>query len=357
MRESLRSRLGSLTELGWRARVLLSVVFAAGIVAGMVWVADPQTILSAMQTADWRLLVLGAVVHLGSWGLRAHRYKRILDGLEFRLTHRFLVAVVTITQIGNVLLPARSGDAIRAYLINAERNVPFTTGFASVTVERIFDFLGVFVIGGVAFGILVYARITGIGQFDTSAVPTDLLSLLVALGGLGFAVILIAYWQGLFSTLGDRVVIFGRILELVGAYLREIKTTLTAPRHVAEVVGISVVVWLLDSLTALLVMLGFGLSVPLPVLAVTAAAGVSVGAVAKTVPISPGGIGAYESVFSIVIVVATSIGGDLALTVALIDHAIKNLVTMLAGLVGLVIFNVSFASTVEGSQRAQSEVE
>lgn len=357
MKGRLRSRLESITDLGWRARVLLSVVFAAGIVAGLVWVADPQTIVRAMRTADWRLLLLGGIIHLGSWGVRAHRYKRILDGLEFRLSHRFLVAVVTITQIGNVLLPARSGDAIRAYLINAERDVPFTTGFASVTVERIFDFLGVFVIGTVAFSILLYARISGVGQFDTAAVPTDLLLGLLAVGLLGLLAVGIAYSRGLFSALGDRIAFVGRLLELVNAYLLEIKTTLTDPRHVAEVVAISVGIWLLDSLTALLVMLGFGLQVELPVLAVTAAAGVSVGAVAKTVPISPGGIGAYESVFSIVIVLATSINADLALTVALIDHAIKNLVTMLAGLVGLVIFNVSFSSTVEGSQRAKSEVE
>jgi len=351
-----RLRRAASSRLGWRARLAVSLLFGVVIVGAMVWYVEPGRLVAAVRDADWRLVALGAVVHLCSWGVRAHRYKRILDGLEFRLTHRFLAAVVTITQVGNVLFPARTGDAIRVYLVNAERGVPYTSGFASVTVERILDVLSVIVLGGVTFSLLLWIRIGDVGAADAvpAVVPDDPAVLAVA-GGLLFLGALVAVRHRLLRAVVARFPPAERALALLRTYLGEIRTTLSSPARFVEVTGISVGIWLLDSLTASLVMLGFGLAVPVPLLAVTAVAAVSVGAVAKTVPLSPGGIGAYESVFSLVVVLATGVSGDAALTVAIVDHAIKNLVAMLAGLVGLVLFNLSLIETVERSQRVEAE--
>ncbi len=81
---------------------------------------------------------------------------------------------------------------------------------------------------------------------------------------------------------------------------------------------------------------------------------VSVGNLAKVLPLSPGGIGLYEGAFSIIVVALTPVSVPLALGASIVDHAVKNLVTVAGGFGSMLALNVSLTSAVEAGREADS---
>jgi uncharacterized membrane protein YbhN (UPF0104 family) len=355
---SWRDRLAAVNgtldrRVDWRLRVVASLLLAAGIVAAMVLYIDTDRFLDAIRRADWLLLGCGAGVHFLSWGVRTVRYERILASLDVDVSLPFLLGIVTVSQIGNVLLPARSGDAVRVSLLERSRSLPYATGFASVTTERLVDLLAVVVTGtvGVA-GLVVFADIPSLSSLVPfqQSVFTVLSVGIVGASGLALALV------GLRLAGGDggHGPVLTRLLQGVGAYVADIRRTFADRGSVLVVLGISVVVWTLDAATALLVVVAMGVTAPPLVLGATVLTGVSLGAVAKTIPVAPGGIGAYEGAFAAVLVLATGTAGGLGLSIAIVDHLVKNLVAMGIGLVGLVVLNVSLGEPVEARDGTDS---
>ena len=83
--------------------------------------------------------------------------------------------------------------------------------------------------------------------------------------------------------------------------------------------------------------------------------GDSVGNLAKVLPLSPGGIGLYEGAFTLIVVALTSVPAAVALTAAVIDHAVKNVVTVVGGVASTLLFNVSLTEAVEESREVEGE--
>jgi hypothetical protein len=109
--------------------------------------------------------------------------------------------------------------------------------------------------------------------------------------------------------------------------------------------GTSLVIWLLDVATCVVVFYALGVGFE-GIVAVSLLA-VSVGNLAKVVPATPGGIGLYEAGFAAVVVGATGVGWEAAVAVAVLDHVLKNGVTVVGGVVSAIILNVSLTSPAE----------
>lgn len=67
--------------------------------------------------------------------------------------------------------------------------------------------------------------------------------------------------------------------------------------------------------------------------------GVTIGNIAKMIPITPGGIGSYEAVLGLILSTKYDISNSLA--VAIVDHAIKNIATVFLGFISAIKFNIS----------------
>ncbi|MFB6195853.1 MAG: lysylphosphatidylglycerol synthase domain-containing protein, partial [Haloplanus sp.] len=74
---------------------------------------------------------------------------------------------------------------------------------------------------------------------------------------------------------------------------------------------------------------------------------VSVGNLAKVLPLSPGGIGLYEAAFTLLVAGLTPVAGATAFGAAVLDHAVKNLVTVAGGVVSMLALNVSLTAAVD----------
>ncbi len=120
------------------------------------------------------------------------------------------------------------------------------------------------------------------------------------------------------------------------------------PKAFARVSASSLVIWSLDVLTAILVLTAFpkvSLS-PVTLVAIGFFA-VSVGNLAKVLPLSPGGVGLYEAAFTVFVAGLTPISWQVALGAAIVDHGVKNIITLVGGVGSMFSLNVSLTQAVE----------
>jgi uncharacterized protein (TIRG00374 family) len=341
------------------AGALLTVV----ALALMTLYLDPQAVLAELGGANLRLVALAAVVYLLSWPLRGARYRDILNELGYRERLGFLTGAVFISQTGNLVFPARLGDGVRAYVVKARRGIPYPTGFASLAVERVFDLLTITALGGT---VLVGYVLTGAtGQIATAVsdgVPgvdprSARVALTVAAGVAAAALVAVAAIVGSARRDGNLVrrVVTGvssdsyadYVAGVVEHFVADVQTV-AADRGAFARVGVSsLVIWGLDVVTAVVVLAAFDVPLAPVTLVAVGFFAVSVGNLAKVLPLSPGGIGLYEAAFTLLVAGLTPVTGATAFGAAVLDHAVKNLVTVAGGVVSMLALNVSLTSAVD----------
>ncbi|HJK48773.1 MAG TPA: lysylphosphatidylglycerol synthase transmembrane domain-containing protein, partial [Methanocorpusculum sp.] len=123
--------------------------------------------------------------------------------------------------------------------------------------------------------------------------------------------------------------IFKKILEVLDQ-LRQVSST---PASLVALSLSSAIIWMMDVTICYLVSMMFGVTIPFMLVLLA----IVIGNLVKAVPITPGGIGTYE----LALVITFEIGGVPAATatlIAVVDHLIKNLVTLAGGVVSLYYF-------------------
>jgi len=344
----------------------LLVVVALGL---MTLYLEPREVLDAMTGADPAVLLVAAVIYALSWPLRGMRYRDILDVLGYTEGWPFLTGAVFISQTGNLVFPARAGDAVRAYVVKVRRGIPYPTGAASLAVERVYDLLTIAFLAG---SVLIALAATGstaelqaallgepVGGDEAASGQT---ALLVATG-VGLAAVLTVVVivatarsdtnyvrRGVARLSTDRYA--DTVAGVVEQFVGDIQTVATDPRAFARVGASSLLIWTLDVLVALVVLLAFGVDLAPGLLVGVSFFAVSVGNLAKVLPLSPGGIGLYEGAFTLLVVALTPVGAATALAVAVVDHAVKNVVTLIGGLASMVLLDISLTTAVEESRES-----
>jgi uncharacterized protein (TIRG00374 family) len=365
-------------ELSVSPRITRRVSLGAGSLLVVIALAlmtqylDPEEVLARMADADAQLVAISAAVYALSWPLRGVRYRDILEAMGHRERWGFLTGAVFISQTGNLVFPARAGDAIRAYVMKARRSVSYPTGFASLAVERVFDLLTITLLAGV---VLIGLAITGsaselmstlTGQgIENDAASSGQTAVVVA-AGVG-AVTIAAVFAIVGSARSDRNFVRAAVDRMsndsyadyvagvIERFVGDIQTVTADGSTFARVGFGSLAIWALDVLTALVVFAAFGFDLTPSLIAVGFFA-VSVGNLAKVLPLTPGGIGLYEGAFTIIVAPVTPVGVTAALGIAIVDHAIKNVVTLAGGILSMAWLNVSLTAAVEETQTINESV-
>ncbi|QSG09870.1 flippase-like domain-containing protein [Halapricum desulfuricans] len=353
-------------RLDRRVNVAVGTGLVALALVLMTTYLDPGEVWANMRQAD--LLVVGAsvLVYLCSWPLRGTRYRDILERLGYRSDPAFLTGAIFISQTGNLVFPARLGDAVRAYVMKARRSVPYPSGFASLAIERVFDLLTIaFLAGVVVLGMVVTMSPA---ELQTAIAGTELAggqeqagrTAMVVAAGVGAAAIAVTLGIVL-SARSDRNYVRGAVSRLsndsyadyvagvIERFAGDVQTVASDRRAFALVGTTSLLVWTIDVLTAVVVLAAFGVELT-PFLVGVAFFAVSVGNLAKVLPLTPAGLGLYEGAFAIIVVGLTPLSGPLAISIAVVDHAVKNLVTLAGGLVSMAWLNVSLTTAVEETE-------
>jgi len=331
---------------------------------------DPDRVLAEMAGAAPEIVALSAVVYAVSWPLRGIRYRDILVSMGYRERWGFLTGAIFISQTGNLVFPARAGDAVRAYVIKARRSIPYPSGFASLAVERVFDLLTITLLAGV---VMMGLAATGSAEQLLTALSGDAVggdaassgrtavavAAGVGLAAIGAVVAIIA------SARSDRNLVravIGRLSSdsyadyvagVIEGFVGDVQTVAADGPAFARVGAGSLLIWTLDVITALIVFEAFGYALT-PSLVAVGFFAVSVGNLAKVLPLTPGGVGLYEGAFTVIVASLTPVGVAAAIGVAIVDHAVKNVVTIIGGVASMAWLNVSLTTAVEESQSAEA---
>ena len=169
-----------------RRFALIQAIISLVALAAVIWWASRQEAPTFPDDASsyWWLgaaLLLYALATL----LRGERWYRILRLTGIRPSRTDSYALTVVGYMGNNVLPARAGEALKVVLLSARCDASKRTLLGSVVAERILDLLALAVI----FVVVVY------GALSSSVLPTDRPVIMAGAGVLLLVAAGIALWM------------------------------------------------------------------------------------------------------------------------------------------------------------------
>lgn len=251
-----------------------------------------EEVWGELSRANWYLLLAATICATLIFPLRARRWRPILDPVAPDLPFRPLWTATAIGMMVNNVVPARAGEAARAYALTRETGVPFATTLASLAVDRLLDALVLLAFIGIT--LLDPAFREGVGSVGgalTGIAGGGVALIIAAMIGLYamvfFPAQLIRLFQLFARKISPRVEEGGRrVLEKFIAGL----SVLRRPDRFAAILGWTIAHWLLNGIAYMLAFEAFGIDVPF------SAALFLLGFIAlgSAVPSAPGFFGVFE---------------------------------------------------------------
>jgi len=132
-------------KFGWRGA--LGILISAACLYYAFRNVDWARTITYARNANWLLLLLAAACATGMFPLRARRWRTILDPVAPALPFGPLWRSTAIGMMVNNVVPLRAGELARAYALTRERSeITFSTAFASLVVDRVFDAIVVLIL-------------------------------------------------------------------------------------------------------------------------------------------------------------------------------------------------------------------
>ncbi len=140
-----------LRDLPSRPKIPAWATQAAGFVlsaAALAWVLHgykiKEDLLPALRELDWKWIALAVAFDLGAYLIHAWRWRTLLEPV-IRLGFWRTAQAIYIGLFANEILPLRTGELIRCYLLAHWNNLRISLSFASAAVERVID--GIVLVG------------------------------------------------------------------------------------------------------------------------------------------------------------------------------------------------------------------
>jgi glycosyltransferase 2 family protein len=289
---------------------------------------DIGGIAERVSQANPLILVMGLIAFYATFPVRSLRWMRLLRnvGLRGRPGVRIpstwaLSEMIFLSWFANCIVPAKLGDAYRAYLLKLNTGVSFSTTVGTILAERIIDVL-------VLFGLMVVAASLSFGR----ALPGEVVLLMQA--GLVLVVLVIV---GLLTLRRVRPLVQRLLPRRFHAQYRRFEHgTLGSFRALPYVLALSGAAWAGEVLRLYLVTLSLGLTQVAPSVLVFVALA---SALATTLPLTPAGLGFAEGTIVAIFLLAGRAGlapgvdEHTAASIALLDRGISYWSLVVFGLI------------------------
>ena len=306
---------------------ILSCGVAVAILAYMLFLIWDE-LMETLASADPRFLVLAVIICITGWWMRGWRYRYILDTLEVKVSLAFSTATILVSQTANLVVPARLGDLIRIFILHHERETPYEIGLSSIVVERVFDVLMLAVLGLLALPFVLGAPPW---IYPVIVIPIMLI-------GIFFLVLVLT----------GKLTAQNRIFAFLLRMLEGIRRASLSLRSIAVLGVSSLLIWMMDVLACAAVALMFGQKIPFAVIVLA----IVVGNLVKAVPITPGGVGTYEAAVALTLMIA-GVSQEAATLIAILDHLVKNAVTLAGGVISIVFLGSWVMSVIRQALRTK----
>ena len=243
--------------------------------------------LRALATVRPGWLAAATLVYLASFPVRALRWRLILR-VQTALPIGVLMRAVFVGYMANNVLPARAGEVYRAHFLGRRARISRSGVAASIVVERTLD--GLMLVGAILFVSVAFPEESYLGGAALVVGPV----FLALAGGI--------FFYGLRNDPTHRTI--ERALDLLppaprghlsgrlDSFLRGIRGISTV-RGLLEAGAYTVLVWALDACAVALVVVSFGVILPLGGYALVFA----LVALSTTLPSGPGFVGPFQYAF------------------------------------------------------------
>jgi uncharacterized protein (TIRG00374 family) len=326
----------------------VSLFFLDFVFAEIDWAKFGQVLLQANY---WWLIPSMAfvMVHIYFRTLRSQWLMKPLGEVPFWPAFRALVIGIT----GNVVLPARAGEFIRAYVIGRSTGVSKTGAFATLVVERIFDGLTVLL---VLVGVVIF------GVQNQELQQAGILGAFFYIGALVALFIFMAkrHWADavIHRVLPDRVANFA--IDILDGFTGGL-AVLKNPQQLGMVLLWNILTWVAIPISFYFALLTFDFGAP--VTWETAILMLPAMALALTIPGAPAGFGLVQ--FAVKLTMDTTFAGvavapDFAEKVAattLIIHFSQFAPEVLAGVISFMYEGLTTGDIATGQELTATEAE
>jgi len=314
-------------KLRWKSA--LGIALSAG---GLWWALHGvpwHDVIDRLRHASVPLIILCSVAATGIFPLRAIRWQIILDPVVPDLPIAPLWRSVAIGAMANNVLPARAGELARAYALTRERpEVSFSTSFASLAVDRLFDGAAVLLLMGAAMLDPHFPGIADLGGRSVASAGIGVVG--ITLAGFLALYVLASYPQRMiriYEAFARRVApaIEERGRRILTSFASGL-SVLRSPRRFLLVLWWALLHWLLNAFAFWLAFKAVHVDVPLS--AALFVQGVIV--VFVSIPSTPGFAGVFEAGAKMGLNVY-GIGATAAATWALLFHVVSYIPITLMG--------------------------
>ncbi|MGB9928081.1 MAG: flippase-like domain-containing protein [Methanosarcina sp.] len=312
-------------------KIFITAILALLILAFVATFLGAADILQNIKQASFKTLGFAALVYCISWPLRGVRFQQILKRLGNNYGLGFLTGSIFISQSANVILPARIGDLSRMYILKKRKDLALTTSLSSLTVERVFDIVAI-------TSIAILASSGAASHFELASWMESLIKLSGLVVIVFFAALFVVSFKGgnpkkSLKKENPAEGMVGKLKTFMSAFLHQMSIVAVRPGAFLTVTASSLLIWGMDILTCFLVLKAFpiaGVNLSSTYMISLIFLAVAIGNIAKTFPITPGAIGTYEVALTAVFALG-GIKPEIGFTVAVVDHIIKNSITLIGG--------------------------
>ncbi|CAN5881685.1 lysylphosphatidylglycerol synthase transmembrane domain-containing protein [soil metagenome] len=319
-----------------RPRTALSFLLAMVILAVFVTRSDLNlsNIWANIREANLGLLAGAFTIYYFTLFLRAVRWRWMLDLAGIGATTDtqlpgavYLTGVYTISWLVNCIVPAKLGDAYRAYRVRRDDAVRYSIGFGTIIAERVFDLVVLVVMLSASVLLAFHGSLPG--QSDTALY-------------IGVAMVVVVT-AGMLVMFFFREFIEARLPHRFRSHFTLFQQTLfQMVRNPAVPTVFAITIWFGESLRVYLVSesLGAGISFELAVFVAL------LSALLTTLPFTPAGLGVVE-VAIVTALTFVDVPSDVAGSVAVLDRVITYWSAILIG--GIVALAMMRRSSTPGN--------
>jgi len=296
-----------------KGRFLLGVLISAvALWLALRNVEGAELARSLREVRPLYLLIAFVFTVLVRFWLTALRWQVLLQPIKPIGTHR-LFSVTMIGFMANNILPARMGEFVRAYALGRTESLSKSLSLATIVVERVFD--GLTLLGFLAVAVFFV-------PFPAWVVPAAEASFALYLAVLGVMVWLwhrpetAARWLGrLLAPFPARLQ--ARAQEILRSFTLGLEV-LTRGRHLAAVMGLSILIWLVVVAGVQLAFWALGLTLPL----IAGFVLVTIVSLGVMLPSSPGFIGTFQF-FTVTSLALFGVSESQGFSFSLVYHAMQ----------------------------------
>jgi uncharacterized protein (TIRG00374 family) len=118
---------------------IATFVVSLTVLGVIVWHLDPQRVIRDFEGAHWGFVLATGLINLANTGIEAVRWSLLSKSAAPAVRVGSAFNGLLAGTLGNVVLPFKLGDGLRAHVFAEETRLPFTEALSTVVLDRMID--------------------------------------------------------------------------------------------------------------------------------------------------------------------------------------------------------------------------